>query len=90
MVKHRAQLFTLNPLAQRVIDRVKKNKKSAFVSQALVWYDKPRDFITDEYGMIRRLNLADLVASRDRLQAIVLEQADEIKELKKMKKWWRR
>jgi len=89
-VKNKGHYFTLQPRASVIVDRIpaKSRRKSGMVSDAIVWFNSPRDFIVDEYGKRRELVLADLVASRDALQELVYLQAAEIKELKKQRGIW--
>ncbi len=77
---NRIHSFTLNPGASELIQQVKKGNKSKFVSNAITWYAKPREFITKKYEYhkidgqtgeteyrIKILDICDLVEAQDSL-----------------------
>ena len=104
MPRNNLHSFTLYPEASRHIANIKRGRKSAYVSQAIIWYSKPREYVFKEEEYYSNLNdeklgitegvrkyknrlevynISNLVAARDKLQALVLEYAKRIEELEK-------
>tara|TARA_B100000214_G_scaffold234291_1_gene171199 strand:- start:1394 stop:1750 length:357 start_codon:yes stop_codon:yes gene_type:complete len=48
MKRNNLHSFTLYPEASDHVQNIKRGRKSAYVSQAIIWYSKPREFVFKE------------------------------------------
>jgi len=75
---NRIHSFTLNPGASEIISKVNKGKKSRFVSNAISWYAKPREYVMKPHNYtnidgdvveteyeVKMFNISELVEAQD-------------------------
>jgi hypothetical protein len=75
MPRNNLHSFTLWPKASEIVSKIKRGRKSEFVSKAVIWYDTPKgEQARNHQALMERFRLAQLT---------IQELKGEIKMLKK-------
>ncbi len=65
MARHNLHSFTLSSGASKIISDIGRGRKSAYASQAIIWFSTPRE-VNTAYGM-RVVNMAEQIMSHESL-----------------------
>ena len=49
MARHNLHSFTLSGGASKIINRIRRGKKSAYASKAIIWFSTPQEVITEKH-----------------------------------------
>jgi len=49
MPRHNLHSFTLSGGASKIINRIRRGKKSAYASKAIIWFSEPQEVITEKH-----------------------------------------
>ena len=65
MARHNLHSFTLSSGASKIISDIGRGRKSAYASQAIIWFSTPRE-VNTAYGM-RVVNMAEQIMAHEAL-----------------------
>jgi len=49
MARHNLHSFTLSSGASKIINKIRRGKKSAYASKAIIWFSEPQEVITEKH-----------------------------------------
>jgi hypothetical protein len=49
MARHNLHSFTLSGGASKIINKIRRGKKSAYASKAIIWFSEPQEVITEKH-----------------------------------------
>jgi len=49
MPRHNLHSFTLSGGASKIINKIRRGKKSAYASKAIIWFSEPQEVITEKH-----------------------------------------
>lgn len=87
MPRNNLHSFTLWPKASEIVSKVKRGRKSEFVSKAVIWYDTPKgEQARNHQALMERFRSAQLTIQQLKAEIEMLKKSQSF--ISKMRNKW--
>ena len=87
MARNNLHSFTLWPKASEIVSKVKRGRKSEFVSKAVIWYDTPKgEQARNHQALMDRFRSAQLTIQELKAEIEMLKKSQSF--ISKMRNKW--
>ena len=87
MPRNNLHSFTLWPKASEIVSKVKRGRKSEFVSKAVIWYDTPKgEQARNHQALMERFRSAQLTINELKAEIEMLKKSQSF--ISKMRNKW--
>jgi len=87
MPRNNLHSFTLWPKASEIVTKVKRGRKSEFVSKAVIWYDTPKgEQARNHQALMERFRSAQLTINELKAEIEMLKKSQSF--ISKMRNKW--
>jgi hypothetical protein len=87
MARNNLHSFTLWPKASDIVSKVKRGRKSEFVSKAVIWYDTPKgEQARNHQALMERFRSAQLTIQELKAEIEMLKKSQSF--ISKMRNKW--